>query len=53
MLSPDYDILSDDGLFAGYIDSGLWEMEEWLAARGRLHEHFRLSDTNFPSDSEE
>lgn len=53
MHSPDYDILSDDGLFAGYIDSGIFELEEWLAAGDRQREHFRLSDTNFPSDSEE
>jgi len=53
MLSPDYDILSDDGLFAGYIDSGIWELEEWLAASARQQEHFRLSDPNFREDSDE
>lgn len=47
MHSPDYDILSDDGLFAGYIDSGIWELEEFLGASARLQEHFRLSDPNF------
>lgn len=36
----EYDILSDDGLFAGYVDSGIWELEQWLASRARAMTHF-------------
>lgn len=40
------DILEDDGIFAGYVDSGVWELERWLDQKNTLRTHFELSQDN-------
>lgn len=44
----------DEAEFAGYVDSGLWELEEWLerelARRHILQLHFRLLWRDFFED---
>lgn len=42
---------SDEAEFAGYVDSGIWELEEWLGheirRRALLRLYFGLLDTDF------
>lgn len=41
--SNDELLKADPGEVAGYIDSGIWELEDYLARRERLRLHLRLS----------
>lgn len=33
----------DEGEFAGYVDSGIWEIEHFLGAQDRAMQHLRMA----------
>jgi hypothetical protein len=58
-VSASLEEFADEAEFAGYVDSGIWEMEEWLYVRQPkgielLMAHLQLcGDEDFSSDEDD